>query len=152
MATKNHENKLRNVFDRIIFLIGIFIKYLTPMQAVGWIHKQVGKIADKFENYKFYIHSTPDNVDSSSRLFLNAYSSRDQQAMVPCTYRWFRIKNGISSEVVEFKGNTFICEPSDVGSILQAEVTVTFSLFRALMSSTLGLPSWGTGQSRSMCS
>ena len=48
------------------------------MQAVDWITKQVGKIADKFDNYKFYVKHTPDHVDSSTRLFLNVYTSREE--------------------------------------------------------------------------
>lgn len=90
------------------------------MQVVDWISKQAGKLADKFENYKFYIKSTPEHVDSSTRLFLNSYTNRDEEALVPCTYRWSRIKNGILAEATEFKGNTFLCEPADVGSTIQA--------------------------------
>lgn len=95
------------------------------MQVVDWISRQAGKLADKFDNYKFYVKSTPDHVDSSTRLFLNTFTSRDEEAIVPCTYKWTRIKNGILADVPEFKGNTFLCEPSDVGSTIQAEVTVT---------------------------
>lgn len=35
------------------------------------------------------------------------------------------MKNGLVSEVPEFKGNSFICQPSDIGTIIQAEVTST---------------------------
>lgn len=90
------------------------------MQVVDWISKQAGKIADKFENYKFYVKSTPEHIDSSTRLFLNSYTNRDEEALVPCIYRWSRIKNGILAEAAEFKGNTFLCEPADVGSTIQA--------------------------------
>lgn len=79
------------------------------MQVVGWISKQAGKISDKFEQHKFYVKSTPDHIDSSTKLFLNVFSSREEEALVPSVYRWYRIKNGITSEVQEFKGNTFLC-------------------------------------------
>ena len=90
------------------------------MHVVNWINKQAGKIADNFTNYKFYVKSTPDQIDSSTRLFLHVYSSREEEAHVPCVFKWYRIRNGITTEAMEFKGNTFICEPADVGSILQA--------------------------------
>lgn len=79
------------------------------MQVVDWISKQAGKLADNFSNYKFYVKYTPESIDSSSKLFLNTFTSREEEAIVPCIYKWSKIKNGIISEVFEFKGNTFIC-------------------------------------------
>jgi hypothetical protein len=67
--------------------------------VVGWISKQAGKLTDNLHSYKFYVKSTPsEGIDSSTRLFLNVYSSRDEEALVPCIYKWFRIKNGITTE------------------------------------------------------
>lgn len=101
------------------------------MQVVDWLSKQAGKLADNFNKYKFYVKHSPEHIDSSTILSLTPYTSREEEALVPCTYRWSRIKNGILSEVDEFRGNSFICEPSDVGCIIQAEVTVSLHLCRA---------------------
>lgn len=68
------------------------------MQVVNWFNKQAGKIADNFTNYKFYVKSTPEQIDSSTRLFLHVYSSRDEEAHVPCVFKWYRVKNGITTE------------------------------------------------------
>lgn len=106
------------------------------MQVVDWISKQAGKLADNFNNYKFYVKQTPEKVDSSAILSLSAYASREQEALVPCLYRWFRLKNGLVTEVEDFKGNTFIVEPGDVGCIIQAEVTVIRCQRRAQTHST----------------
>jgi hypothetical protein len=46
------------------------------MQVVDWISKQAGKLADNFHDYKFYVKSTPEHIDSSTRLFLNTFTSR----------------------------------------------------------------------------
>lgn len=48
------------------------------MQVVDWISKQAGKIADNFSNYKFFVKVSPETIDSSTRLFLNTYTSREE--------------------------------------------------------------------------
>jgi len=58
-------------------------------------------------------------------------------ATVPCSFRWFSIRNGVTTEAQQFKGNTYICEPADVGCVLQVEITVMILLtleFRPIMS------------------
>lgn len=58
-------------------------------------------------------------------------------ATVPCSFRWFTIRNGVTTEAQQFKGNTYICEPADVGCMLQVEITVMILLsleFRSIMS------------------
>lgn len=58
-------------------------------------------------------------------------------ATVPCSFRWFSVRNGITIEAQQFKGNTYICEPADVGCMLQVEITVLILLikeFRSIVS------------------
>lgn len=58
-------------------------------------------------------------------------------ATIPCTFRWFSVRNGLTTEVQQFRGNTYICEPADVGCMLQVEITVNILLtveFRSIMS------------------
>lgn len=86
--------------------------------------KQTGKLADNVKDYKFYVKNEPNFIDSSTTLVLTPFTNRDEIGTVPCVYKWSRIKNGLLTEVSEFKGNSFICEPSDIGCIIQAEVTV----------------------------
>jgi len=70
------------------------------MQVVDWISKQASNIADSFNNYNFYIQHTPSHpIDTSTTLSLTSYADRLELALIPCQYRWSRIKNGIVSEV-----------------------------------------------------
>lgn len=46
------------------------------MQVVDWISKQAGKLADNFNNYKFYVKHAPEKLDSSTLLSLSVYASR----------------------------------------------------------------------------
>ena len=46
------------------------------MEVVNWVTKQAGKLADNFNNYRFYVKATPDTLDSSSILSLTTYTSR----------------------------------------------------------------------------
>lgn len=98
------------------------------MEILDWVKKQTGKIADNVKDYKFYVKHEPNFIDSSTNLTLTTYANRDQIATIPCIYKWSKIKNGLTHEIPEFKGNSFICEPSHVGSIIQAEVTVIIML------------------------
>lgn len=70
------------------------------MEVVNWVTKQAGKLADNFNNYKFYVKATPESIDSSTILALTAFTSREEQALVPCEFRWFRVKNGIRNEAL----------------------------------------------------
>lgn len=110
------------------------------MEVVDWISRKAGRLADNFNKHNFHVATNTDRPDSSTLLSLTPYTSREQEALVPCVFRWTRVKNGISTEVEEFRGNTFMCEPSDVGAVIQAEVTVPSRLRRAPTSSMLGRP------------
>lgn len=96
------------------------------MQVVNWISKQAGKLADNFNEHKFYVKNSPETLDSSTVLSLSVFDSREELAIVPCVFRWYRIRNGLVCDAEEFRGNVFLCEPSDVGCMLQVEVTVYF--------------------------
>jgi hypothetical protein len=69
------------------------------MQVVDWITRQANKIKDNFNDYKFYVKNTPEEkIDSSTVLSLTVFTDREENAIVPCTFKWFRLKNGIISE------------------------------------------------------
>ena len=42
---------------------------------------------------------------------------------VPCSFKWFRLRNGLTEEINRYRGSSYICDPSDIGAIIQAEVT-----------------------------
>ena len=65
-------------------------------------------------------------IDSSSTVCIQTFDSRDMTATIPCSFRWFTVRNGLTTEIPHFKGNTFICEPADVGCLLQVEIAVIF--------------------------
>lgn len=79
------------------------------MEILDWVKKQTGKIADNVKDYKFYVKHEPNLIDSSTTLTLTTFANRDEEATIPCIYKWCRIKNGLTTEVPEFKGNSFIC-------------------------------------------
>jgi hypothetical protein len=90
------------------------------MEIVSWLSQQANKIADNLtSNYEFYVKRCPEgDVDSSTIISLTAFTSKDEYAVVPCVYRWLRIRNGIAEERDEFIGNSYVCELADVGSSL----------------------------------
>ena len=47
------------------------------MDIVDWVKKQTGKIADNVKDYKFFVKSSPDYLDSSTTLTLTAFNNRD---------------------------------------------------------------------------
>ena len=108
------------------------------MDILDWVKKQTGKIADNVKDYKFYVKHQPAFIDTKTTIHLTAFTNRDEIATVPCLYRWFKIKNGLITEVPEFRGNSFVCDPCDVGSLIQAEITVTINISRVLTLNTQG--------------
>lgn len=79
------------------------------MDIVDWVKKQTGKIADNVKDYKFYVKHTPEIIDSSTTLTLTPFANRDERETVSCAFKWSKIKNGLITEVPEFKGDSFIC-------------------------------------------
>lgn len=65
------------------------------MEILDWVKKQTGKIADNVKDYRFFVKHDPEYLDSSTTLNLTAYANRDQQATIPCIYKWSRLKNGL---------------------------------------------------------
>ena len=119
---------------------------------LDWILKTTSKIKDNKSEYNFHVKHEPEIIDSSSILTLTAFSSKKSNSTIPCHYRWFKIRNGLTSEVPTFKGNSYICEPSDVGSIIQVEITVTIVLScRAQTESTVAQLNFNLGQLSSIC-
>ena len=47
-------------------------------------------------NHKFYVKAEPDNVDISSTITVTAFTDKTESALVPCHYRWIKIRNGIT--------------------------------------------------------
>jgi hypothetical protein len=82
-----------------------------------------------------------ESVDSSATVNITAYTDKKQQAVVPCSYQWFIIKNGVPQEVPDFRGSSFICETSHIGYYLQAHITVSGMICRAMTVSTAARPS-----------
>jgi len=43
---------------------------------------------------------------------------------VPCKFHWYRSKNGVTTQIINAKGSTYMCEPSDVGAVIKVDVEV----------------------------
>lgn len=60
---------------------------------IEWLKKATGR--NITGNYKFHIKSEPEIIDNASTIIVTPYSDRSESAIVPCHYRWFRMRNGI---------------------------------------------------------
>ena len=67
------------------------------MEILDWVKKQTGKIADNVKDYKFYVKHSPNFIDSSTTLTLTSFANRDENATIPCIYKWSKIKNGLTT-------------------------------------------------------
>lgn len=75
-------------------------------------------------NYNFHIEVSPKVVESNSNLTITCYSNKNKGAVIPVAITWFKIKNGLSTHMASVRGNTYLCDPSDVGAVIRAEVKV----------------------------
>lgn len=65
-------------------------------------------------------------MDTSSTICVTTYTDKSESAMLPCHYKWFRVRNGIMEESFKFRGNSYVCDSSDIGAVVRAEVIVNF--------------------------
>lgn len=103
---------------------------------IEWIKKAATKNISG--NYKFHIKSEPENVDIGSVISVTAFTDKSESAMLPCHYKWFRIRNGLTEECHKFRGNSYVCDSSDLGSVIQVLVIVFHPLFRVTTMSSQG--------------
>lgn len=90
---------------------------------IEWFKRATDRTAIVGGTYKFHIHSEPEYVDTASTINVTAFADKTERTAVPCSYRWFRVRNGLKEEVIRYKGSSYICDPSDIGAIIQVEVT-----------------------------
>lgn len=105
---------------------------------MDWLVKS--KKANYQGNYNFQLVLSEDDIDSSSTISIMAFTDSSQKAVVPCSYTWFIIKNGVPQEIPDFRGSSFICETSHIGYLVQAHITVICLIFRATICSIQGRP------------
>lgn len=46
-------------------------------------------------NYKFYIKAEPQSIDTSSTITVTVFTDKTESALVPCHFRWFKLRNGL---------------------------------------------------------
>jgi|JI6StandDraft_1071083.scaffolds.fasta_scaffold952143_1 hypothetical protein len=84
---------------------------------IEWIKKATtGNVSG---NHKFYVKTEPPIVDTAATITVTPFTDRTEQAIVPCHYRWFRLRNGLTEEASRFKGNSYVCDSSDIGATIQ---------------------------------
>jgi hypothetical protein len=55
---------------------------------------------------------------------ITCYSNNNRSSVIPCRFSWYKIKNGITTALNTVKGSSYLCDPSDVGAIIKAEISV----------------------------
>lgn len=73
--------------------------------------------------FNFHIIYTQPPIESSSNLTITCYIP-NQQTAIPCKYAWSRVKHNKATPITHCKGNTYLCEPDDIGWVVEATVTV----------------------------
>lgn len=56
-----------------------------------------------------YVEQSPEIIESSSNIALTCFSSQRKETVVPCRFHWYRSKNGVTTEIVNAKGSTYMC-------------------------------------------
>ena len=93
-------------------MINLLIKYIyknniSINNMIDWIKKATGQ--NHSGNYKFHVKSDPNIIDTSTTLTLTTFTDKTEKATVPCNYKWFRIRNGLTEEVGKFRGCSYVC-------------------------------------------
>jgi len=93
-----------------------------------WLQSKLSK-SNIEGKYNFHLSVSTEEVDSSTTINITAYTDKKQQAVVPCNYVWFIVKNGVPQEISDFRGSSFICETNYIGCHVQCHIIVRDQLF-----------------------
>ena len=64
---------------------------------MDWFKKGVASSQNKITgSYKFHLRSEPEYVDTASTINVTAFSDKTESVGLPCTYKWSRIRNGLT--------------------------------------------------------
>lgn len=97
-------------------------------------------------NYNFYVEVQPKTIESNSNITLTCYSNKDKGAVLPTAINWFRLRNGMVTNLSHVRGNTYMCDPSDVGATIRAEIRVPAAQLSVEL--RLGIDGYGSSWSR----
>lgn len=68
--------------------------------------------------------SPHEHAETSSNLTVVCYSDANKRNIMPCEYKWTRNMDTSLTELKEIKGNSYMCQPDDLGAIIQVEIKV----------------------------
>ena len=73
-------------------------------------------------DFNFIIETTPTVPETNSNINIICYKNQNQKDILRVRIKWFRIKNGQFKAIEGATGNTYQCEPSDLGAKIKAEI------------------------------
>ena len=74
-------------------------------------------------DFDFVIEVTPKIPETNSNINILCYAGQSKSKPIHVKVKWWRLKNGQLREIEGLKGNTYHCEPSDLGSKIKVLVT-----------------------------
>lgn len=60
---------------------------------IDWIKKATGK--NTIGNPRFHVKTEPEYFDISSTVTVTAFTDTTETALLPCHYKWYKIRNGL---------------------------------------------------------
>jgi hypothetical protein len=78
-------------------------------------------------NYNFHIEVQPKVIESNSNITVTCFSNKNKGIVIPVTINWFKLKNGLTTHLSNVRGNTYMCDPSDIGAVIRIEIRVPAS-------------------------
>lgn len=74
-------------------------------------------------DFDFEVEAAPKIPETNSNINILCYADKSRLKTIHVKVKWWRLKNGQLREIEGLKGNTYHCEPSDLGSKIKALVT-----------------------------
>lgn len=73
-------------------------------------------------DYYIDVSPAPSNVKSSSTITITCYEDSNLSVAIPSQVKWTRTHQGWSKKLSDLS-HAYVCKPTDIGSIIEAEVT-----------------------------
>lgn len=92
---------------------------------MNWLFKDSDQsTASHNDGLSFIVDQQPNSsfAETNSNLSVVSYKSKSRKEALPAKVRWWKVRNGQSSELLGVRGSMYPCEPSDLGFKIKAEI------------------------------
>lgn len=95
------------------------------MEQINGIISWIKERAFPEGSHRFFVEGSPSHIESGTLISIKCFTDRHRNQIVSCKFSWSRIRDSLITPLGYIKGNTYQCDPNDVGATISVEITVS---------------------------